>query len=169
MSDASLTCKAERLAVAATVAPSLRGLRPARRIALVDADGHVTGYTTSKDVAAKLLERANIEIAVDDGVRPAAVVCVCCGRMISVRQGHGGTVPTRCSSCPNGRCLDCAKPLGQFGATRCTDCYHLRRSERLARACRRGHERTADNTRIRPDGSRECRLCSRARKEAAAK
>ena len=33
----------------------------------------------------------------------------------------------------------------------------------MTESCRRGHPRTPENTAIRPDGTRGCRVCNRAR------
>jgi len=85
--------RAERLALAGAVAPTLRAAQE-RRIARVDADGNVVGYTTHKRLAESLLARQQIEIAVVEGVRPKTVMCEVCGlpakvlKMGAVSKGH---------------------------------------------------------------------------------
>lgn len=75
--------KAQRLAVAGVVAPHLReqsDKAAKRRVARVDKDGNVVGYTTLAEVQRALLERQKIELEVIDGVRPKEIVCAQCGR-----------------------------------------------------------------------------------------
>ena len=85
--------RAERLALAGAVAPTLRAAQE-RRIARVDADGNVVGYTTHKRLAESLLARQQIEIAVVEGVRPKTVMCEVCGlpakvtKMGPITKGH---------------------------------------------------------------------------------
>ncbi len=77
--------KAERLALAAAVAPVLRGADAKaknRRVALTDADGNVTGYTTLGEVQKSLLRRREIEIDVQDGKRPTEIACCFCGKPV---------------------------------------------------------------------------------------
>ncbi|MCW5834514.1 MAG: hypothetical protein KIS78_19085 [Labilithrix sp.] len=110
MSTAEKMNKAQRLAIAGVVAPFLReGAERAakRRVAKVDKDGNVVGYTTLAEVQAKILERAEIEIAVQDGVRPKEVICKYCGKVIRVKGDAKGAPPRQC---PDGCVRDCATP-----------------------------------------------------------
>jgi hypothetical protein len=64
--------KADRLAVAGVVAPFIREGATSyslRRVARIDANGNVVGYTTLAAVQKVLLERHKIEIAVQPGIR----------------------------------------------------------------------------------------------------
>ncbi len=88
--------KAERLAVAGAVAPSLRQARP-RKIALVDKDGRVTGYTTSTEVAKSLLAAKKIELEVEEGVRPKEIFCEKCGKI--VKTNRSGKLNRYCRKC----------------------------------------------------------------------
>jgi hypothetical protein len=104
--------KAERLAVAAAVAPSLRSQddkTKQRRVALVDASGKVTGYTTLGEVQKSLLKARAIELEVADGVRPKEVLCRACGKTVKVPKG--GFVPTVCREGCARECNDCGKSL----------------------------------------------------------
>lgn len=66
--------KAERLRVAGYAAPVLRGKRrPERVVSVVDASGNVVRRISSAEVAARVLERANIEIDCEI-VDPAALL-----------------------------------------------------------------------------------------------
>jgi hypothetical protein len=105
--------KAERLAVASAVAPLLRsqGERAlARRVARVDKDGKVVGYTTLAEVQKSLLRRREIELETVKGVRPKAVICENCGKDVPVKR-KGGRLPTMCET--KGGCFrqkQCARP-----------------------------------------------------------
>lgn len=105
--------KAERLAVASVVAPFLReGAEKARqrRVARVDKDGSVVGYTTLDEVQKALFARQKIEIEVVDGVRPKQIVCERCGKLRKVpKKGH---TPKTCEACLYvNTCADCAAPV----------------------------------------------------------
>ena len=103
--------KAERLAVAAAVAPTLRSQSDkakARRVALVDAEGKVTGYSTLGEVQKSLLKAREIELEVADGVRPKEVICRACGKTVKVPRKGG--IPAACmKSCAT--CADCGKSI----------------------------------------------------------
>ncbi len=120
--------KAERLAVAGAIAPSLReGSERARRrrVAVVNADGEIVRYTTLAEVQRALLERQQIEIETGEGVRPKEIMCGRCGRTEKV-SARGG-VPLVCSRCRNVKCSDCKLPLNPTalwrGNVRCTECH----------------------------------------------
>jgi hypothetical protein len=122
--------KAERLAVAGSIAPTLREnaeVSKSRRVARVDKDGRVVGYTTWAEVQRSILERAKIEMEVADGVTPDKVICKHCGKLIPVKKNQGGGRPSHCkrpcAPCPTpgcknkihdrtvqrgGKCLPCA-------------------------------------------------------------
>ncbi len=104
--------KAERLELAAAVAPSLRSASAktlARKVTLYDPEtGEVTGYTTGAEALKGLARIQELEHAVEEGVRPKAVVCKNCGRVIVV--GHGGGIP---SVCP----LGCSRKCETAGCT----------------------------------------------------
>lgn len=83
--------KAQRLAVACVVAPTLRALsaRAAlRRVAKVDKNDKVVGYTTLAEVQKALLLARSIELETQEGVRPKQVICRNCGKCIPVGRGH---------------------------------------------------------------------------------
>lgn len=104
MSEEERWSKVERLAVAASVAPTLRSQGATtrmRRIARVDADGNVIGYTTLGELQQSLLKRKAIEIAVQPGVRPEAVFCGACG--LPVPQASTGRDRKFCDRCKNER------------------------------------------------------------------
>lgn len=120
--------KAERLALAGAVAPYFREQATAaaeRRVARVDKDGKVVGYTTLAKVQQALLEKHKIEIAVQPDVRPKEIVCEKCG---NPRKVTGTRIPKLCVSCAQGFCRVCQKLLGKSKkakkdrATKCKSC-----------------------------------------------
>lgn len=129
--------KAERLAVAGAVAPSLRRnaeRAQARRVARVDAGGNVVGYSTLADVQRSMLERAKIEIAVADGRTPERYVCSRCNLIRRFRRGQNREVKI-CEDCRVVTCVSCGADLharaaylrtASKGASRCVDCYRAR-------------------------------------------
>ena len=103
--------KAERLALAAAVAPVLRSATEQtkrRRIGTLDKAGNPTGRYVDGAEALKGLARVQeLEHAVDDGVRPSEAVCTNCGKMVKVAKG--GAIPKVCQAgcdrrCPVGGC-----------------------------------------------------------------
>ena len=111
--------KVDRLAVAAAVAPTIRGQdarTKKRRVAVVDRDGNVVRYTTLDEVQKAALETAKISLAVQDGVRPREVLCARCGRVIKVPRRS--RVPTECQPCKDGWCARCGGKLARNTAWR---------------------------------------------------
>lgn len=180
MGDEQDWCKAERLAVAAAVAPVLRSQseRSARRVVKVydQKTGDVVRHATLADVQRSLLETAKIELSVTEGARPTHVACEFCGRIIPVGKG---SVPKSCrggcdrqQTCAGwgpseGRCMEVPGPLAfkpahvrmrNGGPWRCKACGHaMRRKPAYCVEC--GAEmRTKDGKRGR--GLR-CAVCTR--------
>lgn len=115
--------KAERLAVAAAVAPSLRRADERtrqRRIARVDAEGKVTGYTTLGAVQDALLAKHAIEIDVQPGVRAKEIICETCGIPVKVPPKAKGLTTERqikwCAECDPASQKTCA---GYPGGPQC--------------------------------------------------
>lgn len=162
--------KAERLALAAAVAPSMRRTAEAARarvVARVDADGNVVGHSTLADVQRSLLERAKIEVAVDDGVRPEFVPCETCGGLI--RAGKLARLPRFCAPCARGRCVGCGAVRGKRKSEGskerpklwCRPCWlAVMRTKRTA--CVNGHALSGDNL-VESAGRRVCLACRRDR------
>ena len=97
--DEEKMSKAQRLAIAAAVAPALRSNKPSRRIARIDAVGEVVGYISHIELVRILLAKKKIEIEVSEGVRPKETICEGgCGRILKVSQ-KGGAWAKRCSEC----------------------------------------------------------------------
>lgn len=109
--------KAQRLAVAGALAPHLRDQdgRASRRVARVDPDGNVVGYTTLAEVQKALLRQREIELEVQDGVRPKEIICETCGRVDKV--GKKGAVPKCCARCRAMHCADCSTALPPSAGT----------------------------------------------------
>jgi hypothetical protein len=134
-------CKAERLIVAGVVAPALRAAPESvrkRRVARVDKDGNVVGYTTLAEVQEKVLLTRSIELAVDDGTRPILVMCRRCG--MEFRPRKNGRVFVVCNSCSTPKCLGCGKVLtpsqNANRRKRCWGCYtEWRRDGRKRQHC----------------------------------
>lgn len=120
--------KAERLAIAGKVAPTLRAASErtrTRRVTIVDKDGKVTGYTTLAEVQKKQLERAKIEVEMAGGKRPAAIVCRECGTMAMVAKR--GYRRSQCRACSLRNCHDCGVKIKKGrGSRRCAPCDRLR-------------------------------------------
>lgn len=105
-----LTTKAEKLALTGAVAGTLRAnasTAKRRRVALVNADGEVTGYTDLATVQEALLAKHALEIEVQPDIRPTEVICEGCGKPIVVK--HSGKPRKKCDACLNGKCVDCGK------------------------------------------------------------
>lgn len=116
MSEDDKLSKAAKLALTGAIAPILRSASVTtqkRRIAKVDKDGNVTGYTTLAEVQEALVADKALEIQVDEGVRPQEIICELCGKLVEV--GPHGVVPSICSSEDGGchRQLFCACGCGK--------------------------------------------------------
>jgi len=150
--------KAQRLAVAAVVAPTLRAATVRtreRRVAVVDKSGAVLRYTTLEATQKALLATARIEFDTV-GLRPRLVFCQQCGA--SVRVPKTGAVPVRCRACGRAKCWKCgvatssgALSCRNKGRTRvwCAGCYRTRARHRyLCPDC--GSPRKHPDSRCRP-------------------
>lgn len=103
--------KATRLAVAGLVAPHLRdqsAKAARRRVAKVDKDGKVVGYTTLAEVQQALLHERKIELETVEGVEPKEFFCEECGRPF---ERPPRTIRKRCDRCTFLSCTDCGKAL----------------------------------------------------------
>lgn len=102
--------KAERLAVAASIAPGLRqraSEAKSRRVKVVDKDGKVVRLATLAEVQTSLLAANRIEIELEPGIRPKSVMCRKCGRGVVV--GRCGPLPSVCRRCAS--CATCGSKL----------------------------------------------------------
>jgi hypothetical protein len=132
--------KAERLAVAGVIAPVLReseGHARERRVALVNASGEVTGYSSVSEVRRSILLRARIELDVQPGSRPKKTVCERCGCLIRV--GKTGKSPRWHRSC-RPRCIVCRAEFGRPGRAsgktgRCVSCCKKKTPTRSCLGC----------------------------------
>jgi hypothetical protein len=122
-------CKAERLAVAGAIAPTLRSAPETvrnRRVAVVDKSGVVSRYTTVAKIQKSLLLARGLELEVTPETRPKVVVCLDCGR--DVRVPPTGVVPSKCrtsTGCMAAKCVSCATcgaPLPTLRGTRAGVC-----------------------------------------------
>lgn len=164
--------KAQRLTLAAAVAPALRmqsDKARQRRVAVTDKDGKVVRYISWADYQALVLKRAGIELDVAEGVRPRSVLCRDCGALVRVEPGK--RVPMRCRACRSANCSDCGGDLPAWAVAnvrrrggapaRCSECAGLRRTE----MCGRGRHRLAgENRGTTPAGKVFCRECKNERK-----
>lgn len=92
--------KAERLAIAAYVAPRARSkgeVKRSRPVGLLGKDGSVTGYMALADVAPGLARKKGIEIQTVDGVRPKEAVCA--ANACIFRVPDKGGIPKICDRC----------------------------------------------------------------------
>jgi hypothetical protein len=100
------------------------------------------------------------------GERPQ--LCTNCGRAAAVAKGE-------CRRCYNhGRRTGEARPAELYEADPQLDearvaRKHLNRRQEQAKACKKGHPFTKENTLVRADGTRECRACHRKREVARRK
>jgi hypothetical protein len=110
--------KAERLAVAGAVAPHLRSQAEQaakRRVAKVDKDGNVVGYTTLAEVQKALLLTHKIEFDVVEGTRPIEIFCEKCGRPTKVPKKGG--IPKQCRKCACPQCVGCGSTMSYLHST----------------------------------------------------
>lgn len=122
--------KATKLEIAGLIAPVLRGQSESvakRRVAKVDKDGNVVGYTTLAELQRELLAARKIELEVEDGVRPEKKLCEKCGIIFEVPKV--GALPSFCRKCSDPACIDCGKIRVRAGQRhegsplRCRDCH----------------------------------------------
>lgn len=163
-----LASKVERLAVAAVIAPNVREQHDAassRRVALVDADGNITGYTTLAEVKKQILARAKIELDVTHGSKAKKLVCRACGETFA-RKAHAKVERRLCPACASPPCAQCSKPLSHRTAhsalRRGTDLSRIRCLECVRARCVNGHPRTPENEYRYCGRSPQCKLCALA-------
>lgn len=169
--------KAERLAIAGAVAPTLRQRAGAgRKITVVDKDGKPVRVTDDVEIAKGLLARADIEFSVVPGERPKWVRCSNCGKPIKV--SVRGRIRRVCkfkkgqSACLARACADCGVPIDRRSKGRCVRCNRLHilaqnRSDKGRKVLasltpeqrQRGRERGA-TARRKPAAARACVDCS---------
>lgn len=158
--------KAERLQVAAAVAPSLRKQAESarkRRVAKVDKDGNVVGYTTLEEVQKALLLDHAIEIETQDGVRPKEVLCVKCGLPFTP---HFRVLGVLCQNCKTPFCVDCGvkrKTNGGLNDTseRCHPCYLKKRKAEVPKPiCKVCSCRLSMNAVYKSKHEGRCKKCS---------
>lgn len=93
--------KAQRLEIAAAIAPSIRGASDkalVRRFHIVKADDPTwtpISQATGKEALRGLAKLHEIEHAVAEGVRPKEIVCEVCGNLVPVC--GSGQLPKRCA------------------------------------------------------------------------
>lgn len=152
--------KAERLALAAVIAPGIRETESearGRRVARLGSDGRVVGYTDVAEFRKSILRRAEIEIGVVGNIRPKRSVCTQCGGIIQVPQT--GSVPTLCKGCKP--CLGCGGPTS--GKKLCSGCTsNKKKPPILCWVCNTALPRSAREsrrleTRAAPPKHRSCR------------
>ena len=117
--------KAEKLALAADVAPLLRRRAGrGRSVTLVGKDGAPVGTVTDIDIAKSLLARSEIEFDVLPGKRPAWVSCKTCKRPVEVQKL--ARVPVYCRpgthSCPCGKVLTGGRGRACLAGKKCRSC-----------------------------------------------
>lgn len=124
-------CKAQRLAIAAAIAPALRKTPSSRPVNLVDVAGNVVRKVSTKTLVKTLSARAGIELQSDDG-KDRRSVCELCG-VLFVRPGRSRK-PV-CLACRAPRCA-CGSATSKSGAyrarlhgekPRCIPCYRKSR------------------------------------------
>lgn len=185
MSEDAALSKTTRLHVGAYASPRIRG-KPfhknlTRKVARVDADGKVVGYTSLSELQDAVLTRKQIELELLEGQRPKEVICTHCGHIIRVSQ-KGGHVPTVCRDGCDRRCSTpgCTHEIGHRQALNrarnnvaiayCFACSNApkaaasvaSRKQNLASHCGHGHAFTPENTITKKSGSRACRACHNA-------
>lgn len=139
--------KADRLAIGAAVAPTVRRAADApRKVTVVDKNGKPVRETTHVEVAKAILARSEIEFSVQEGKRPQWVKCKDCGAPVKV--GRSGAVREVCR--PRTHKCACGRPVTPkagcgFGKScaRCTGAKKLAgipRDERSARSTRHKRE-----------------------------
>ncbi len=117
--------KAERLELAAIVAPVLRSAAVGHRVlkkynqADFEATGRLeaTGFATVSELHRSLLLRQQIEIDVQPGVKPDLSPCKNCGRLVACSK-TGNKPRAYCEACLTISCESCGKPLNASGIAR---------------------------------------------------
>lgn len=169
--------EAERLMLAAAIAPSLRSMPEAqrmRRVAL-ERDGVVVGFITVGELQDKLLERYALDC--DRHIEGSDAPCRACGRAVGqstnrrgARRKFCGVHCQRLFACIGYACIRCgkqatAKPACSPENYRCLECHNeIAKPKR----CPSGHEITPENSFFsgRKKRKRFCRPCRQAQKTA---
>lgn len=102
--------KAERLAIAGAIAPTIRSAEVSKRDRIVrikDKNGNTIRTLSLIDLQKELLEKRGIEIDMGDGIRPKITICEDCGCPIFVKKS--GVLRTRCDDCGWVKCENCNK------------------------------------------------------------
>ncbi len=113
------------------------------------------------------LQREYVQRKYDDLIAPEkAKPCVDCGETFSPERMHFDHVRgEKLFSLARFRLYSRDKIKAEIAKCeiRCTSC-HTKRHNPPKTHCIHGHEYTAENTYVRPSGSRECRTCMRTQK-----
>jgi hypothetical protein len=162
--DEKLT-KAERLAIAGVVAPSVRAsaeVSARRRVHVVDVHGNVVRQITGLEAQKAVLRHAGIEFDVLVG-KSGVTLAICetpeCARLFQIRARGRQKRPTRCPLCRSGVCSSCKKVSASrpFKSGMCKACFD---ESRRRPACYRGHSRS-DFYKKDKRGRWYCSECSR--------
>ncbi len=164
--------KAERLALAAEVAPTVRATPEKTRHRVVTVynqeTGEIVGYTSGEEALKGLVKRIGVEFDVS-GKRKERLICQSCGTLFRPNSNAKSTSSIRyCVECATPPCASCGVRLSRSGGTQlrqkrdsrrqvgiCAKCRHERTVRGL---CIRGHQLSTDR-----NGSRYCRTCCRIR------
>lgn len=131
--------KAQRLALAASVAPEVRQWKRMRPIYVVTPSGEVARTITTDEFVEKICARAGVEFSAES--RSRAICQVCDRPFSSVRKNA-----TACASCRGAwkttRCVCGARPKASaFSATQLVKRKRLGKEWRCTACCRRGVQR----------------------------
>ena len=122
--------KAQRLTIAAAVAPSLRAASATsmqRKVKVYDQEsGQVVRHASLAEIQKGILATARIEFDVVESSRPTRLVCEVCGGIFNDR--NRGVPAKRCLKCRNRRsCSECGEPASRGHS--CIACYVKRVSK----------------------------------------
>lgn len=173
--------KVERLAIAAQIAPVLRGTSTElkkRKVITVDKDGNKVREVTVADVQKGLLEAKKIEIEVQEGIWPKEIICAHCG--LPAPANKTGRLNSICENCRWVKCIHCGRELlrkrkskADDGNITCLDCSISRSIDKLptCTVCPKKTNRHSAIYRKIAVGSEPyiCKVCRMARSPAAKK
>lgn len=160
--------RAQKLALAATLAAQLRAASRSRRVKLFNQHtGEVTREMTLVEAQQGILRTLSIEIDVGDGVRPEVIACRACGRPVPVGRGP---IPKVCLNGCRDTCASpgCENTVSRSGARRAA----LRGAPALCRSCgcrTREHPPQTPAQRAKQAASLRARLATLSADERQAK